>query len=49
MESRHLLFLWSGPLREESTFGVTAPAVRGIPARQIYVPWWSHCDDNLPG
>ena len=18
----------------------------GIPARQVYVPWWSHCDDN---
>ncbi|MFR8332116.1 MAG: transglutaminase-like domain-containing protein [Oscillospiraceae bacterium] len=35
-----------GRCGEESTFGVTALRSVGIPARQIYVPWWSHCDDN---
>lgn len=35
-----------GRCGEESTFGVTALRSIGIPARQIYVPWWSHCDDN---
>ncbi len=35
-----------GRCGEESTFGVTALRAVGIPARQIYVPWWSHCDDN---
>lgn len=35
-----------GRCGEESTFAVTAFRSVGIPARQIYVPWWSHCDDN---
>ncbi len=35
-----------GRCGEESTFAVTALRSVGIPARQIYVPWWSHCDDN---
>ena len=35
-----------GRCGEESTFGVTALRAVGLPARQIYVPWWSHCDDN---
>ena len=35
-----------GRCGEESTFGVTALRSVGLPARQIYVPWWSHCDDN---
>lgn len=35
-----------GRCGEESTFAVTAFRAVGIPARQIYVPWWSHCDDN---
>lgn len=35
-----------GRCGEESTFAVTALRSVGIPARQIYVPRWSHCDDN---
>lgn len=35
-----------GRCGEESTFAVTALRSVGIPARQIYTPWWSHCDDN---
>lgn len=31
---------------EESTFAVTALRSVGIAARQIYVPFWAHCDDN---
>ncbi len=36
----------AGRCGEESVFAVTALRSVGIPARQIYVPWWSHCDDN---
>ena len=36
----------SGRCGEESTFTVTALRSVGIPARQVYAPWWSHCDDN---
>lgn len=36
----------SGRCGEESTFTVTALRSVGIPARQVYVPRWSHCDDN---
>lgn len=39
-------FCGLGRCGEESTFGVTALRAIGLPARQIYVPWWSHCDDN---
>lgn len=39
-------FCGLGRCGEESTFAVTALRSVGIPARQIYVPWWSHCDDN---
>lgn len=35
-----------GRCGEESTFFVSACRACGIPARQLYVPWWSHCDDN---
>ena len=35
-----------GRCGEESTFGVTAFRSVGIPARQVYAPRWSHCDDN---
>lgn len=35
-----------GRCGEESTFAVTALRSVGIPARQVYVPRWSHCDDN---
>lgn len=35
-----------GRCGEESTFLVSSLRSIGIPARQIYVPWWSHCDDN---
>lgn len=35
-----------GRCGEESVFVVSALRSVGIPARQIYVPWWSHCDDN---
>ena len=31
---------------EESTLMVAALRSIGIPARQIYVPYWSHCDDQ---
>jgi hypothetical protein len=35
-----------GRCGEESTFLVTALRAISIPARQVYVPRWSHCDDN---
>lgn len=35
-----------GRCGEESNFLVSALRSVGIAARQIYVPWWSHCDDN---
>lgn len=35
-----------GRCGEESTFCVSVMRSVGIPARQIYAPWWSHCDDN---
>lgn len=35
-----------GRCGEESTFVVTALRSLGIPARQIYTPWWAHTDDN---
>ncbi|MDO4339361.1 MAG: transglutaminase domain-containing protein [Eubacteriales bacterium] len=35
-----------GRCGEESGFTVNALRSVGIPARQIYVPKWSHCDDN---
>jgi len=43
------LAVWNagfGRCGEESTFTVTALRSIGIPARQIYAPRWSHCDDN---
>ncbi|MGI6106371.1 MAG: transglutaminase domain-containing protein [Lachnospiraceae bacterium] len=36
----------SGRCGEESAFCVTALRSAGIPARQVYVPRWAHCDDN---
>lgn len=35
-----------GRCGEESTFAVSALRSVGIPSRQVYVPYWSHCDDN---
>lgn len=35
-----------GRCGEESTLLVSALRTAGIPARQVYVPRWSHCDDN---
>lgn len=35
-----------GRCGEESTFAVHALRSVGIPARQVYVPRWAHCDDN---
>lgn len=35
-----------GRCGEESAFAVCALRSAGIPARQVYSPWWSHCDDN---
>ncbi|AMC93948.1 hypothetical protein AOC36_08095 [Erysipelothrix larvae] len=35
-----------GRCGEKSTFLVHAYRSVGIPARQIYAPWWSHCDDR---
>ena len=35
-----------GRCGEESVFTVNALRALGIPARQVYVPRWSHCDDN---
>lgn len=35
-----------GRCGEESVFGVSALRSVGIPARQVYAPRWSHCDDN---
>ncbi len=36
----------SGRCGEESTFLVSVLRANGIPARQVYTPWWAHCDDN---
>ncbi len=35
-----------GRCGEESVFTVAALRAASIPARQVYVPRWSHCDDN---
>lgn len=35
-----------GRCGEESVFAVNVLRSAGIPARQVYVPRWSHCDDN---
>ena len=35
-----------GRCGEESVFTVCALRSVGIPARQCYVPFWAHCDDN---
>ncbi len=36
----------NGRCGEESTFTVNVLRSAGIPARQVYAPKWSHCDDN---
>ena len=36
----------NGRCGEESVFTVNAMRSIGIPARQVYAPKWSHCDDN---
>jgi len=35
-----------GRCGEESVFTVNALRSMGVPARQVYVPKWAHCDDN---
>ena len=35
-----------GRCGEESTLLVCALRAAGIPARQVYAPYWAHCDDN---
>lgn len=35
-----------GRCGEESTLLTSALRAVGIPARQVYVPYWAHCDDN---
>ena len=35
-----------GRCGEESVFLASVLRSVGIPARQVYVPRWSHCDDN---
>lgn len=35
-----------GRCGEESVFVVNALRSAGVPARQVYAPYWSHCDDN---
>lgn len=35
-----------GRCGEESVLAVSAMRSVGIPARQVYCPYWSHCDDN---
>ena len=35
-----------GRCGEESVYAVTIYRSVGIPARQVHVPLWSHCDDN---
>jgi len=36
----------NGRCGEESVFAVNVLRSAGIPARQVYAPKWSHCDDN---
>ncbi len=36
----------TGRCGEESTFAVSVLRSIGIPARQVYAPLWTHCDDN---
>jgi len=35
-----------GRCGEESVFAINALRSVGLPARQVYAPKWSHCDDN---
>ena len=35
-----------GSCGEESVFVVNAMRAAGVPARQVYAPWWAHTDDN---
>ena len=35
-----------GRCGEESVFAVNVFRAMGIPARQVYTPFWAHCDDN---
>ncbi len=44
--ARTLFGTATGRCGEESTFGTTVLRSIGIPARQVYAPLWTHCDDN---
>ena len=47
LQVQHSAVLPAGALgEEESAFLVSALRSVGIPARQVYVPRWSHCGDN---
>lgn len=43
---RGILNACEGRCGEESVFTVNALRAVGLPARQVYALWWSHCDDN---
>lgn len=44
--ARGVIAAAAGRCGEESTLLVTALRAMGVPARQLYTPWWAHCDDN---
>lgn len=43
---RGMILRGRGRCGEESTLAVAALRSVCIPARQVYAPWWAHCDDN---
>lgn len=43
---RGILNACEGRCGEESVLTVNALRAVGLPARQVYALWWSHCDDN---
>ncbi|NCC45095.1 MAG: transglutaminase domain-containing protein, partial [Clostridia bacterium] len=46
LPARTVYLRGNGRCGEESVFVVNAMRSIGIPARQVYTPRWSHCDDN---
>lgn len=46
LNARSVFHRGFGRCGEESTFVTAALRAVGLPARQVYVPYWSHCDDN---
>lgn len=41
-----MFYSTAGRCGEEAPFAVTALRSLGIPAREVFAPSWSHCDDN---